>query len=490
MSHVFYEQPELRSDLSDQTGIPLLCPVIESCVKSMHIGSNGSTSIFLRKGFLNDQPITYISKVWQDEDRDEFLKEMRLYTDANLLLPLQGTCVPYLIDADMTGDCLSIAMEPPHAIRWRAADAFISSKDKASILTAYRRLHGQGVLHGSPSFQNMLIGDDRKVTIVNFVNARCSRASDARVGIPRCEKCEFAYEMRRVKFLLDYHGAREAEFNLTKVALQTGRMKSFTSSKLKPRDHFFIPMNDLQSWYTEMCLSYEGPMAQFKVPRSFREHPSHSYRVGSPRTFSSTAALSVLDQVNDDLEGYLELKAQSTRLQQACTQDVTPPSTTPSITSSHLRKRRRSDLEHDGDDSAFGGPARKRRKLEIRKVRFAPDVVDNSIWATGRGYLADREHAAHVSFMQGVGLLGPNLYPEPSLADSSIALNPSSLESFVSYSADRPHSTTETTNEGVTKGSSDENGASEESTLDEFDDDDFDEDPDEDLEIPRRMLLN
>lgn len=81
---------------------------------------------------------------------------------------------------------------------------------KESVITAFEKIHAQGVLHGDPELRHMLIGADGKVMIIDFGMSRAIR-EHASLGIERAEPEEFRLEMRKVKYKLDYMGARKKE---------------------------------------------------------------------------------------------------------------------------------------------------------------------------------------------------------------------------------------------------------------------------------------
>lgn len=70
-----------------------------------------------------------------------------------------GICVPTVIGlySAATGR-LSLAMELPHPVGWREADPHISTELKEKVITAYRNIHHQGILHNDVKLENMLIG--------------------------------------------------------------------------------------------------------------------------------------------------------------------------------------------------------------------------------------------------------------------------------------------------------------------------------------------
>jgi hypothetical protein len=59
------------------------------------------------------------------------------------------------------------------------------------------------------------VGRDGKATIINFRHASCLPPA-MKIGLSGCSTHEFQLEMRQVKFLLDYQGAREVEYRLAR----------------------------------------------------------------------------------------------------------------------------------------------------------------------------------------------------------------------------------------------------------------------------------
>lgn len=132
-----------------------------------------------------------------------------------------------------------MAMELPHPHSWRVADRSLSTDEKRAIVDAYAQIHAHGVLHGDVALRHILIGmstlpnfhcfltrpaagKDGKPTIINFRRAACLRPA-MKIGLGGCSTHEFQLEMRQVKFLLDYQGAREFEYQLaTRCRSATG----------------------------------------------------------------------------------------------------------------------------------------------------------------------------------------------------------------------------------------------------------------------------
>ena len=81
---------------------------------------------------------------------------------------------------------------------------------KERVIAAFEKIHAHGVLHGDPELRHMLIGADGRVMIIDFGMSRAVR-EHASLGIEKAEPEEFRLEMRKVKYKLDYMGARQKE---------------------------------------------------------------------------------------------------------------------------------------------------------------------------------------------------------------------------------------------------------------------------------------
>ena len=159
--------------------------------------------------------------------------------------------MPNIIGVFHTSEGLAnMAMEPPHPHAWRVADRSLSTNEKRGIVEAYAEIHARGVLHRDVALRHMLIGTfglskiafalrfeagrDGKATIINFRQASCLPPVN-RIGLSGCGAHDFQLEMRQVKFLLDYQGAREFEYRLARehfYAMRTSSRAGITSSSL------------------------------------------------------------------------------------------------------------------------------------------------------------------------------------------------------------------------------------------------------------------
>ena len=136
---------------------------------------------------------------------------------------------------------------------------------KRRCVEAFEKLHTQGILHGDAELRHMLINADAKVTIIDFkAAATCvplENVDMGEVGLRRAIPEEFRLEMRRVKFKLDYDGAREKE-----------REKQLRKKRgeVKEEDVLDPPVDShvLNFHWLEGC---ERPPTRFVVPGQTKE---------------------------------------------------------------------------------------------------------------------------------------------------------------------------------------------------------------------------
>lgn len=101
-------------------------------------------------------------------------------------------------------------MEMPHSSFWIESSPSMPDVLKERVIAAFEKIHAQGVLHGDPELRHMLVGADGRVMIIDFGMSRAAREHPS-VGLERAEPEEFRLEMRKVKYKLDYMGARKKE---------------------------------------------------------------------------------------------------------------------------------------------------------------------------------------------------------------------------------------------------------------------------------------
>ncbi|KAI9445030.1 hypothetical protein H4582DRAFT_2053201 [Lactarius indigo] len=158
-----------------------------------------------------------------------------------------------------------MAMEPPHPHAWRVADRTLSTNEKRVIVEAYAQIHARGVLHRDVALRHMLIGRDGKATIINFRQASCLPPVK-RIGLSGCGAHDFQLEMRQVKFLLDYQGAREFEYRLARKHCYATRMSSIggiTTGTIFP-----ISEITLRQWDASTLEDLHPPPLPSDVPNS------------------------------------------------------------------------------------------------------------------------------------------------------------------------------------------------------------------------------
>ncbi|KAI9512917.1 hypothetical protein F5148DRAFT_1160727 [Russula earlei] len=222
-----------------------------------------ATTSYLRRAILGAQVVAIVSKIWKIWDG--FHKELYLYGHPLHLQPLQGRCVPNIIGVFSTTEGLAnIAMEPPHPHAWRVADRSLSVAEKSAIVEAYTQIHARGVLHGDVALRHMLIGRDGKPTIINFRHASCLQPA-MQIGLSGCDAHEFQLEMRQVKFLLDYQGARESEYRLARENHPASRSRMNT----REQDTFItrpIPELTLRQWDSSTNEDLSPPPLPFYIP--------------------------------------------------------------------------------------------------------------------------------------------------------------------------------------------------------------------------------
>ena len=107
-------------------------------------------------------------------------------------------------------EAVSVTMELPHSSFWIESSPSMPHALKERVVAAFEKIHAQGVLHGDPELRHMLIGADGQVMIIDFGMSRAIR-EHASLGIERAEPEEFRLEMRKIKYKLDYMGARKRE---------------------------------------------------------------------------------------------------------------------------------------------------------------------------------------------------------------------------------------------------------------------------------------
>lgn len=193
--------------------------------------------------------------------------------------PLQGVVVPHIINVYTTPGYIDLVMEPPHDCFWIEASPDMPMVLKDRCVEAFAKLHQHGILHGDVELRHMLIGADCKVTIIDFQRSRSSNPIpevDLQIAMPD----EFRMEMRRVKFKLDYEGARAKEYAKMQRAIELAEVNKEIERKLRrcrrfgrPEDFMQPPEEDVVDpavsttlWSEEWIIGCEATPRRFVVP--------------------------------------------------------------------------------------------------------------------------------------------------------------------------------------------------------------------------------
>ncbi|KAF7310647.1 Serine/threonine protein kinase [Mycena chlorophos] len=185
------------------------------------LSSGAMCDVFVRTGLLGHEPLQYISKQWLTSTRwHGFFSELALYKVQ--LKSLQGRVVPTLINVYAAVGAIDVAMKLPHASFWIEASADMPNVLKKRCVQAYEQLHTAGVLHGDVELRHMLIGGDARVTLIDFQESKALAPNPA-VQLAAASPEELRFEMRKVKYRLDYEGARELEHQRVLRAKRSSR---------------------------------------------------------------------------------------------------------------------------------------------------------------------------------------------------------------------------------------------------------------------------
>ena len=176
------------------SGLHILALKLENAAK-------GQATWMLRRGAANSFNNAIFSRLTLH------CLQLALY---NYLKPLQGDVLLWIIGVHALPGAISIAMESPHHSFWVEASTDMPTVLKQRCIEAFEKIYERGVLHGDAELRHMLIGGDGQVTIVDFQMSR-ALAPNSDAMLLRAESEELALEMRRVKYKLDYAGARKIE---------------------------------------------------------------------------------------------------------------------------------------------------------------------------------------------------------------------------------------------------------------------------------------
>ncbi|KAJ7139847.1 hypothetical protein C8R44DRAFT_765572 [Mycena epipterygia] len=231
---------------------------------SLLLSSGVMCSAFLKTGKIGDRPVRYVSKVWLTKEKwHGFFSELALYKVQ--LKSLQGRVVPAIINVYSYAGAVDVAMEPPHHSFWIEASPDMPHVLKKRCVEAFEKLHAAGVHHGDIELRHMLIGGDARVTIIDFQASR-ALVPNAAVQLAGATPDELRMEMRKVKFKLDYEGARAWEDEKLMRAARLAR-RNQAGRKLEPpieEDKLDPPIDSLE-WNLEWIGAPVEP-ARFVMP--------------------------------------------------------------------------------------------------------------------------------------------------------------------------------------------------------------------------------
>ncbi|KAJ7706468.1 hypothetical protein B0H17DRAFT_1192934 [Mycena rosella] len=228
------------------------------------LSSGVMCSAFLKTGTIGDRPVRYISKVWLTKEKwHGFFSELALYKVQ--LKALQGRVVPAIINVYSSAGAVDVAMEPPHHSFWIEASPDMPHVLKKRCVQAFEKLHAAGVHHGDIELRHMLIGGDARVTIIDFQASR-ALVPNATVQLAAATPGELRLEMRKIKFKLDYEGARASEDEkLMRTARLARRNKQPGRLEEPVEEDKLDPPIDSREWNLEWVGAPVEP-ARFVIP--------------------------------------------------------------------------------------------------------------------------------------------------------------------------------------------------------------------------------
>ncbi|KAJ7630669.1 hypothetical protein FB45DRAFT_542454 [Roridomyces roridus] len=228
------------------------------------LSSGVMCSAFLKTGMIGDRSVQYVSKVWATKEKwHGFFSELALYKVQ--LKSLQGRIVPAIINVYSSAGAVSVAMEPPHHSFWIEASADMPHVLKKRCVQAFEKLHACGVYHGDIELRHMLIGGDARVTIIDFQASRALVPNEA-VHLAAATPDELRMEMRKVRFKLDYEGARAWEDQKLMRAARLEKRNRENGTKEEPLEEDILdPPIDSREWNLEWVGAPVEP-ARFVMP--------------------------------------------------------------------------------------------------------------------------------------------------------------------------------------------------------------------------------
>jgi serine/threonine protein kinase len=177
-----------------------------------------------------------------------------------------GEYVPRLIAVRCGSDRFNLSFEIPHQTFFIEASADMPDTLKRRAIKVLEKLHAKGICHKDLNLENILIGADGNIYIYNFHHARYIIEQPV-VFLERAKTADFAWEMRRLKFKLDYENAREKEKirlgisidrvrrNYLEIKKQEGDpsyqpklVESSQIAKMNPP----IDLSKYESWFSEL----------------------------------------------------------------------------------------------------------------------------------------------------------------------------------------------------------------------------------------------
>ncbi|KAI6031902.1 hypothetical protein BKA83DRAFT_673705 [Pisolithus microcarpus] len=214
------------------TGLP-----IDNPKSLLPLGTGLMCAASIDTGFIAGKQIKYICRKWntnKEKDWIGFHSELALYTSEQYLKPLQGDVVPTIIGVHVMPEAISVTMELPHDSFWIESSPTMPDVLKERVIAAFEKIHARGVLHGDPELRHMLVGADGRVTIIDFGMGRAITADDS-VDLEYADPEEFLLEIRKVKYKLDYRGARKREADKVQAYLSRVRRNELRRRKWERR---------------------------------------------------------------------------------------------------------------------------------------------------------------------------------------------------------------------------------------------------------------
>jgi len=177
-----------------------------------------------------------------------------------------GECVPNLISVRSGPDTFNLGFELPNQPFFIEPSADMPDALKRRTIKTLEKLHAEGVCHKGLNLDNIMIGADGKIYIYNFHYARYINEKPP-LHLLEATEFDFALELRRLKFKLDYENAREKEKKRladvvnrerrNDIELKKARDNPFYRPRIiKPgRDEALVPPLDLsrfEGWFSDL----------------------------------------------------------------------------------------------------------------------------------------------------------------------------------------------------------------------------------------------